>query len=114
MAKGTPNEGINGTLANGLIAHWCFNDGSLADISGNGYHLTKVGTVNTVADKDGQTGQAMEFVEYDNSLETSYIGSPVNPYISVWVKTTTAKTNHSVYNIVSIRGIATSLEGYVS
>ena len=45
MAKGTPNGGINGTLVNGLIAHYGFKDGSLNDESGNGRNLTQIGTV---------------------------------------------------------------------
>lgn len=87
IVKGTPNEGINGTLANGLLAHYSFNDGSLADLSGNGYDLTKVGTVNTTADKDGQTNQAKE-----NTTTSSYLTSEpksltagTDNAVSMWV-----------------------------
>lgn len=59
MAKGTPNGGINGTLSNGLIAHWCFNDGNLNDSSGNANNLIANGTVNYATDKDGQVNQAI-------------------------------------------------------
>ena len=60
MAKGTPNAGINGTLANGLLAHWGFIDGSLNDESGNGRHLVLQAGVKTLAnDKNDQSGQAL-------------------------------------------------------
>lgn len=59
MAKGTPNAGINGTLANGLLAHYCFNDGSLADLSGNGNDLS--GIFAGTADKNGKANQALYF-----------------------------------------------------
>ena len=39
MTKGTPNAGINGTPANGLLAHYSFKNGSLSDLNGNGYDL---------------------------------------------------------------------------
>ena len=58
MIKGTPNEGINGTLANGLLAHYSFNDGSLQDMSGNNNNAIAVGTPALGVDKDGQEGQA--------------------------------------------------------
>lgn len=83
MAKGTPNEGISGTLANGLIAHYSFNDESLNDSSGNGRNLTKVGTVNDVAYKDGQ---AKDLSGLNNSLETFFNSSPLNPVISAVYK----------------------------
>ena len=47
----TPSSGINGTLANGLIAHWSFDNGSLADKSGNNRHLTMIGTVTPSPDR---------------------------------------------------------------
>ena len=52
MIHGTPNGGINGTLSNGLIAHWSFNNGSLEDSSGNGNTLG--GYIQKSADKDFQ------------------------------------------------------------
>lgn len=86
MANGTPNGGINGTLANGLLAHYSFNDGSLEDLSGNGYNLTKVGTVNTVADKDGQVGQAKEILEINNYLQckSKSLVSGTKNAVSIW------------------------------
>ena len=64
---GTPNSGINGTLANGLIGHWDFDNGSLLDRSGNDRNLTKVGTVDSVSDKDGITSGAVSFAGTSNS-----------------------------------------------
>lgn len=86
MAKGTPNAGINGTLANGLVAHYSFNDGSLADLSGNGYNLTRVGTVNNTVDKDGKINQAKENTtsSYLTSKPKSLTGGTDNA-VSMWV-----------------------------
>src|SRR5574343_519024 len=59
VVKGTSNEGISGTLANSLLAHLCFNDGSLQDMSGNGNNAIVVGTPTLGVDKDGQAGQSL-------------------------------------------------------
>ena len=88
MAKGTPNEGINGTLAYGLIAHYSFNDGSLADISGNGYDLTQVGTVFNTTDKDGKIGQAKEILATGNYLTSQpkpLSANGTENAVSIWV-----------------------------
>ena len=101
MAKGTPNGGINGTLGNGLVTHYSFNDGSLADISGNGYDLTQVGTVNNTTDKDGQINQAKE-----NSTTSSYLTSEPKSLIngtdnavSMWVYIPTSANVGGIFSI---------------
>lgn len=85
---GTLNNGINGTLANGLIAHWCFTDSSLADISGNAINLNGSATFGT--DKDGnsncallKTGQVTESTYRENS---KIICASYNWTISFFIK----------------------------
>ena len=86
IVKGTPNEGANGTLGNGLLAHYSFNDGSLADISGNGYDLTQIGIINNTTDKDDKINQAKENTasSYLTSSPKSLTGGTDNA-ISMWV-----------------------------
>ena len=77
MAKGTPNGGINGTLANGLLAHWCFTDGSLADISGNNVNLSDFNGLYET-DKDGNSNNAIRFtnsVQKAEFLNYNYLNS---------------------------------------
>ena len=90
MAKGTPSEGINGTLANGLIAHYSFNDGSLSDLSGNGKHLIANGTVDYAADKDGQANQAIGANSFLGLNEKLFLNTANEPFAySIWFKKNT-------------------------
>ena len=85
---GTPNEGINGTLATGLVAHWDFDAGTFTDKSGNGRDLTKMGNPTSVADKDGNAGNAYDGMDIDNqfyfddSVENVLLHSDIT--VSIW------------------------------
>ena len=93
MAKGTPNGGINGTLANGLIAHWCFNDGSLNDSSGNGNNLIANGTVNYATDKDGQANQAIGAGSFLGLNKNLILNKNNEPFAySIWFEKNTINT----------------------
>lgn len=105
---GTPNEGINGTLATGLIGHWDFTDGRLTDVSGNGRDLTMVGTVASVADKDGNENNAIDF-DGASKLVTPFADNILEPSISVWFKT---DGTYSTKTCVSIRGIGKYFQGF--
>lgn len=112
VVKGTPNEGINGTLANGLVAHYSFNDGSLADLSGNGFDLVQVGDVYNTTDKDGQIGQAKEVTDVSGNYlkcEIKNLINGTNNALSVWVYIpdlahagTFLSIGHEVYSYDSI------------
>jgi hypothetical protein len=61
----------NAQLDMGLVAHWNFGAGSLADVSGNAHNGTTVGNITSTTDRNGSTGCAMQFPG-----ETSHIAIP--------------------------------------
>ena len=108
---GTPNEGINGTLATGLLAHWDFTGGRLTDVSGNGRNLEMIGTVVGATDKDGNINNAVDFSGIGNSLEVAFTNTILSPCISIWVKRNIL--SESTWNtLCMIRGISSQWSGF--
>src|SRR5574343_139483 len=97
-------------LDSGLAAHYRFKNRSLRDLSGNGRHLSKVGTVKFVADKDGAANNAVDFSGDSNCLETTYTNTPLSPCISVWTKATSMKRQYDT--LVEIKGMSQYWVGF--
>lgn len=79
---GTPNNGINGTLATGLLGHWDF-DGTLEDSSGNGRHMTASDTVFAV-DKDAESARALSLNQWWGNAHTPNITNISQFSVSIW------------------------------
>lgn len=106
---GTPNNGINGTLGTGLIAHWSFDNGSLLDESGNNRHLAQATAklVKFSSDKDGNANSCALIDLIHSWLETPFSENVASPTISCWVK-----TNGNYGALVFIRGSGNFSEGF--
>lgn len=76
-----PTAGDN-TLTNGLLAWWSLDDATYADSSGNGYNLTKSGTLASVT---GLQGNAIDFA----GNNANYLSTPDS---IVWDPMTNAMT----------------------
>lgn len=118
----TPNGGINGTLGNGLIAHWGFDNGSLLDESGNGREFTKVLNPLPCNDKDGISNNAYNNIGANGLLriDSSFI-TTVEKTFSGWFKYSKNSELLFVYSVTDIEystqwtpGISIDGNGYLS
>ena len=81
----------------GLLALWTFDDGTLADQSGNGFDLLQQNNSNLVTFVDGGAcGKAVRFPGVSGSLKMNYTSAfSVNSYsVSLWVNLATKDIGH--------------------
>ena len=95
----TPSSGINGTLSNGLIGHWSFDN----SFSGTGGTLLVCdGTLQFTADMNNNVGGAIIF---NGKIPSPYLAAPSTGsfpgsiYLSAWVKTGAVFDEVSIFRI---------------
>ncbi len=92
---------LSGTLLDGIVAFYPFNNGSLSDLSGNSYDLTNPSSATPGADRDGNPSCAFQFNQANNEYlkftDPAFLNNLPNDFsISFWFKSFEETNDHAV------------------
>ncbi len=88
------------SITAGLVGHWTFDNGTLADSSGNGFSGTLRGTATPLTTICGVKGDAVQFpgdgtmVEFNNGINTYFSTADIT--VSFWFRIPEGSTNKTL------------------